>query len=191
MRSYVLAAALPVLCCTSAAYGLARAIAGPCMSDRDCSLLGVCTADGTCACDGGWKGHTCSAADLMPLNVSKGYHNASAASWGGRAVVDPATGLWHLFVAQFSHGCRVREWTHNSVVARAVSSEGPAGPYVYAEEVYPEFHHNPTVVGPTPDGYYLTFGTALSGSISTVLTVWSWISVGIHSLRALPCPVCA
>ena len=63
----------------------------------------------------------------MPLNVSKGYHNATAASWGGRAVVDPATGLWHLFVAQFSHGCRVREWTHNSVVVRAVSSEGPAG----------------------------------------------------------------
>ena len=33
--------------------------------------------------------------------------------------------------------------------------------------------------------------TALSGSISTVLTGWSWIFVGIHSRRALPCPVCA
>ena len=34
-------------------------------------------------------------------------------------------------------------------------------------------------------------GTALSGSISTVLTVLSWICVGIHSRGALPCPVCA
>ena len=33
--------------------------------------------------------------------------------------------------------------------------------------------------------------TALSGSISTVLTGVSWICVGIHSRRALPCPVCA
>ena len=34
-------------------------------------------------------------------------------------------------------------------------------------------------------------GTALSGSISTVLTVLSWICVGTHSRRALPTPVCA
>ena len=34
-------------------------------------------------------------------------------------------------------------------------------------------------------------GTALSGSISTVLTGLSWICVGIHSRRALPTPVCA
>ena len=34
-------------------------------------------------------------------------------------------------------------------------------------------------------------GTALSGSIFTVLTGLSWICVGIHSRRALPSPVCA
>ena len=33
--------------------------------------------------------------------------------------------------------------------------------------------------------------TALSGSISTVLTGLSWICVGVHSRRALPSPVCA
>ena len=33
--------------------------------------------------------------------------------------------------------------------------------------------------------------TALSGSISTVLTGLSWICVGIQSRRALPSPVCA
>ena len=34
-------------------------------------------------------------------------------------------------------------------------------------------------------------GTALSGSISTVLTVLSWICVGIHRCGVLPSPVCA
>ena len=34
-------------------------------------------------------------------------------------------------------------------------------------------------------------GTALSGSISTGFASLSWICVGIHSRRALPCPVCA
>ena len=43
--------------------------------------------------------------------------------------------------------------------------------------------------------YYMHFvklsGTALSGSISTVLTVLSWIYLDIHSRRAMPSPVCA
>ena len=33
--------------------------------------------------------------------------------------------------------------------------------------------------------------TSLSGSISTILTVLSWICVGIHMCGALPSPVCA
>ena len=34
-------------------------------------------------------------------------------------------------------------------------------------------------------------GTALSGSISTVLTLLSWICAGISMCGALPSPVCA
>ena len=34
-------------------------------------------------------------------------------------------------------------------------------------------------------------GTSLSGSISTILTVLSWICVGIHMCGALPAPFCA
>ena len=33
--------------------------------------------------------------------------------------------------------------------------------------------------------------TSLSGSISTISTVLSWISAGIYMCGALPCPVCA
>ena len=34
-------------------------------------------------------------------------------------------------------------------------------------------------------------GTSLSGSLSIILTVLSWICVGIRRRRALPSPVCA
>ncbi len=41
---------------------------------------------------------------------------------------------------------------------RAVSEgSDPGGPYSKAETVLAPFHHNPTITGPTPDGYYLMF----------------------------------
>ena len=47
---------------------------------------------------------------------------------------------------------------------------------------------HPLVRARTPNGKPCT---ALPGSIPTVSTGLSWICVGIHSRRALPCPVCA
>ena len=38
---------------------------------------------------------------------------------------------------------------------------------------------------------HLAYGTALSGSISTILTVLSWSFAGIYMCGALPSPVCA
>ena len=127
-----------------------------CQTDEDCSLLGGCH-HGKCVCDHGWTGKTCSTADLKPLDVGQGYHNKSAATWGGRAVLEPDGRTWSMFVAQFSKKCPLRCWIGNSQVVRAVSTTGPAGPYSWEEEVFPEFHHNPTVIGPTSDGYYLLF----------------------------------
>ena len=61
-----------------------------------------------------------------------------------------------LFASQFVRDCPLSKWLHNSVVVRA-TSDNAAGPYTLAETVFAPFHHNPTVVGPTPDGYYLLF----------------------------------
>lgn len=47
---------------------------------------------------------------------------------------------------------------YNSRIVRAVSqSDSAMGPYVHAETVLPPFHHNPNLVGPTADGYWLLF----------------------------------
>jgi hypothetical protein len=108
-----------------------------------CSLLGEWRA-GHCICDKGWAGETCSVANLKPLNTELGYHDPTSASWGGRPVEDPTTGVWSLIVSQFSNKCPLVLWTNNSRVVRAESRTGPAGPYTFAAEVYPEFHHNPS-----------------------------------------------
>lgn len=104
--------------------GLSAASAAPPAADKRCSLLGVWGADkDACVCDKGWTGRTCSAADLKPLDVSKGYHNESAASWGGRPVQDPTTGIWSLFLSQFSefsHQCPLALWTNNSVRSQTI-----------------------------------------------------------------------
>jgi hypothetical protein len=48
---------------------------------------------------------------------------------------------------------------YNSQVIRAVGEAGAdaGGPYTKEEVILPPFHHNPTFVGPTPDGFYLSF----------------------------------
>ena len=93
-------------------------------------------------------------ADLLPLQVTDGYINPDAASWGGRPIF--SGGKWHLFATEIAHRCPLILFMNNSAVIRAEASV-PQGPYTRQEVVLPPFHHNPQIVGPTPDGYYLLF----------------------------------
>jgi hypothetical protein len=131
-------------------------LGGPCSSDEDCSLLGTCSPQPPrrCLCDAGWSGADCARADLLPHRPTDGYINSSAASWGGRPIF--AGGRWHLFATEIARKCPLILFMNNSMVIRATSTEA-AGPYVHQQVVLPTFHHNPTVVGPTPDGYFLIF----------------------------------
>lgn len=129
--------------------------AGHCSDDMGCSLLGICTA-GTCKCDPGWVGPDCSRANLKPLNLSLGYNNGTDSTWGGRPIKDPATGRWSMLVCQMTNSCPLDYWTTNSLVVRAEAATA-AGPFRFVETVYPLFHTNPQIIGPTPDGYYLLF----------------------------------
>ena len=137
--------------------------AGLCNADDDCSLLGVCSG-GVCKCDPGWTGADCGAADLLPMDPSEGYINATAASWGGRPVF--AEGRWHLFATEIQRNCPLILFMNNSAVVRA-EADSPQGPYTHKELVLPPFHHNPQIFGPTPDGYYLLFSIGNDADPST------------------------
>eukprot|EP00729_Bicosta_minor_P015616 gene15616-18303_t len=112
-----------------------------------CSLNGDCIA-GQCRCDPAWNAHpNCDALAFDVTNQTKDmvYHNASGySSWGGN-VHTTDDGVHHLFVAQFANKCPLGDWGSNSMVVRATSSAGPAGPFAWAEDIILPFAHNPTV----------------------------------------------
>jgi hypothetical protein len=42
-------------------------------------------------------------------------------SWGGNAILDPATGLYHIYVSAMANGCPLSSWTHNSRIDHGVA----------------------------------------------------------------------
>jgi hypothetical protein len=132
-----------------------------CSIDEDCSLNGVCDlSSASCACDPGWIGSDCGVLDVSPderwtgynhtnVIVEDNYINATAgnSSWGGHLIQDfTDKTLFHLIIAQFAHGCGLSAWRPFSVVIRAESTTGPRGPYKWAQQLFDEFHHNPTTI---------------------------------------------
>ena len=102
-----------------AALSVSPAVPTLCTSDDDCSLNGVCTAGGACACHTVWRGPSCATLALgpaaPPLAAAYGA-TPNVSSWGGNTVADDA-GLFHLFVAEMMLGCGLGSWSHNSRVA--------------------------------------------------------------------------
>ena len=65
---------------------------------------------------------------------------------------------WQLLVTEIKNACPLILFQYNSQVVRAVSAGADAGgPYTRAGTVLPPFHHNPSIIGPTPDGVFLLF----------------------------------
>lgn len=78
---------------------------------------------------------------MQPGYRTAGYHNSTAASWGGNVVYQ--RGKCHLFVAQMTNGCGLEHWGSNSAIIRA---EGASlgGTFHYVDTIVAPFGHNPT-----------------------------------------------
>ncbi len=147
-----------------------------CASDEDCSLNGICTT-GQCICDPGWIGNDCGALDLRPANRAGGYNRTGegVSSWGSRIVCDPKeAGLYHLFFAEFTHGCGLDYWSPYSRIMHAESRTGPDGPYDIGSEVVGHFSHNPTVVYSPAEKLYLLYYIGCPQTVSPVCTAPSF-----------------
>lgn len=90
----------------------------------DCSLNGVCTADGQCQCDPGWYGPTCASLRLLPAKKGAGLQSVDegrpTSSWGG-VVNKLPSGRWGMIAAQMVHHCGIDSWTrenHSLATAR-------------------------------------------------------------------------
>jgi hypothetical protein len=65
--------------------------------------------------------------------------------------------LFHLVAAEFTGHCGLDYWAPMSRIIRAESVTGPAGPYIFAQEVAGTFAHNPTTLWDASTGAWTTF----------------------------------
>ena len=112
-----------------------------CSSDLDCSLNGVCSSGGTCSCDKPWAGAACEQMTFKPASVQPAYGtNPSVTTWGGGVIFDGKK--HHLFASRMTNGCPLADWTQNSRIDHAVSSNGVEGPYEFQDVAIPTWSHN-------------------------------------------------
>ena len=113
---------------------------GACTRDDDCQLNGACVG-GACACDAAWTGHNCSYLNSFP-SAGSAYRNHSTSSWGGRATLNPADGLYHAFFSEFGGTCGMNEWANTSHVIHAVSATpNPKDGYTRLGVAIPQYAH--------------------------------------------------
>ena len=139
---------LRLLRCAAALLVLAAPEATSCTNDAACSYNGQCVG-GSCVCASAWAGPDCGVLQLLATPRDAGYAPVDGgSSWGGIAVQDPANGsAWALVASEFVNGCGLNDWSPNSRVIKAVSTtDSPLGPYVFAAELLPPFHHNPQLM---------------------------------------------
>lgn len=117
-----------------------------CTSDAEC-YGGACVS-GSCRCPPLWEGVQCETLRLKPARVASGLRIANASSWGGGVVEDAASGVWHMYAAQFVEHCGLSTWRANSQITHAVGSaaDGPFAVVAHEAPVLTTFAHNPTVV---------------------------------------------
>ena len=124
---------------------------GLCETDDDCLLLGSCIR-GACACDAGFKGKHCAVLDLLPGEPSWGFVDPARPSWGGVPILHD--GRYHLVASVMDGGCGLLHYGTNSAVFRAVS-DSAHGPYAFAEELLPAFHHGPALLHSASEGFFI------------------------------------
>ena len=94
-------------------------ISWPCEGPSDCSYNGVCSsaADGdgalTCVCNPAWGGVRCGELNLLPVDSKlPGYREVrrsdpteNVSTWGAPILFDEASGKWHGWASEMTHGC--------------------------------------------------------------------------------------
>eukprot|EP01052_Picozoa_sp_SAG31_P016789 SAG31_NODE_1125_length_9770_cov_2.732499_8_plen_542_part_00 len=136
---------------------------GPCVDDESCQLNGICQPDKTCLCSKGWKGPACGQLDLLPTPAGRRNDAAfphptqkGTSTWGGRAVWDEKTRLWHGYFAEMAGHCGMNVWQTGSICRHAVAKR-PEGPYEPLDQgTIGTDCHNPSIIR-APNGSLLLF----------------------------------
>ena len=133
----------------------------PCRVDDDCSLNGVCSSAGTCACDAQWTGARCETLALTPATRGAGYRGvdggANTSSWGGDVLLAD-DGTYHMWSAEMTEHCGIGAWAQNSRIIRATAKD-LGSPFVREQVVWKVFSHEP-MMARAPTGEYVMYFTS-------------------------------
>ena len=139
---------------------LMGANAAACVTQADCAYAGDCVAS-LCRCDAAWFGANCTQLALLPATTddASGLRRATSSSWGGSVIKDPSSTKYYMLFADMAGHCGLDSWQRNSQisVASAAHATGPFAVDAAAGVICPEFAHNPTVHGPTIDGFFVIY----------------------------------
>lgn len=105
-----------------------------------CNLNGV-LQNGVCVCDAAWDGPECATLAVLPAPKNGGYRQEHTSSWGGNAIYDSDTKVYHGFFSEFVHNCGLWTWGTNSRIIHSTSTTA-IGPYVFHDEALPPQAHN-------------------------------------------------
>eukprot|EP00040_Diaphanoeca_grandis_P017582 m.91933 g.91933 ORF g.91933 m.91933 type:complete len:536 (-) comp26511_c1_seq1:143-1750(-) len=139
-----------------------------CTTDLDCSLNGVCSAN-VCVCDPGWNGTLCDTLMFEPalqsgVYGSNGSDPFAVTSWGGNAIWDNSTQLWHLYVTEIARaGCGLHAWQGQSTVVHATATS-VLGPYLRRSTAIQHQAHNPQTIKWGDKWYIFHIGSGNSNS---------------------------
>jgi len=136
-----------------------------CRNDQDCNYAGVCAGD-ECRCDPPFYGHECEQFKLYSYPPQDGglMIVTGNTTWGG-SVVEADDGTHHMYAAMMSGNGTLSTWLSQSVVAHAVSTSGPQGPYKFSDVALgprgDQYWDGTTCHNPdakrTPDGLYVIY----------------------------------
>lgn len=95
--------------------------------------------------------------NLLPAKTGEALSRPTSSSWGGSVL--EVDGKLHMFVANMINHCGLSSWQRNSEISHAASAsiEGFTLTDPDNRPVLTPFSHNPTVHGPTQDGYYVVY----------------------------------
>ena len=137
----------------------AGSLSGPCTTDLDCSLNGVCS-NAVCVCDAPWNGTSCSVLQFRPAPTVGAYgESPNVTSWGGTPLLgDEPNTTWHMYVVEIEGaGCGLAQWKAQSTVVHAIASS-PEGPYMRVSTVLKHEAHNPAALRHNGSWYIFHIG---------------------------------
>ena len=128
----------------------------------------------------------CGRLDFYPATRNTGYNWTDVhldsyyaargnSSWGGQIIQDRQDkSLFHMILEHFPRGCGLSGWRPFSVIARAESRTGPAGPYHYKQELFGAFRHNSATVWSPADDAYLMYTIGADTELPTTCRSFKW-----------------